>query len=292
MTLNVATSKVEFYWYKCLLIARSDDINHDITYSAVIANHISNHKKTSVKLASDSEASYYEASESIWCQLHVGHRSCHLISSRVSSRFSFVRFFKGNWPYFDGTGHLGDKSSTFSSPCFIIHHPRYWKNRVMSELGSHVQYSYRTYIWRVFKIWCHQDYHIVLLEPKEKLSDLFRCISSARSWLEILDAKRSHHVPITSLDNQLLLSYNATYDGVIKWKYFPRYWPFVRRIDQSPVNSPHKGQWRGALVFFLIYAWTNGWVNNRDAGDLRRHRAHYDVIVTIMAPERYIHGSA
>ena len=53
----------------------------------------------------------------------------------------------------------------------------------------------------------------------------------------------------------------------------------VRGIHLWPVNSPHKGQWRGALMFCLIYAWTNGWVNNRDAGDLRRHRAHYDVTV-------------
>ena len=45
------------------------------------------------------------------------------------------------------------------------------------------------------------------------------------------------------------------------------------------VNSPHKGQWRGALMFSLICAWINGWVNNREAGDLRRNRAHYDVII-------------
>ena len=44
-------------------------------------------------------------------------------------------------------------------------------------------------------------------------------------------------------------------------------------------NSPHKGQWRGALMFSLICAWINAWVNNREAVDLRRHRAHYDVIV-------------
>ena len=44
------------------------------------------------------------------------------------------------------------------------------------------------------------------------------------------------------------------HDDVIKWKHFPRYWPFVRRIHRSSVN--------------------------RDAGgDLRRHRHHYDVIV-------------
>ena len=48
---------------------------------------------------------------------------------------------------------------------------------------------------------------------------------------------------------------------------------------RSPVNSPHKGQWRGALMFSLICVWINGWVNNREAGDLRRYRAHYFVTV-------------
>ena len=66
---------------------------------------------------------------------------------------------------------------------------------------------------------------------------------------------------------------------VIKWKHFPRYWPFVRGIHRSPVNSPHKGQWRGALMFYLFCAWINGWVNNGKAGDLRRHRTHYDLTV-------------
>ena len=69
------------------------------------------------------------------------------------------------------------------------------------------------------------------------------------------------------------------HDDVMKWKHFPRYWPFVRGIHRSPVNSPHKGQWRGALMFSLICARINGWVNTREAGDLRRYRAHYDVIV-------------
>ena len=69
------------------------------------------------------------------------------------------------------------------------------------------------------------------------------------------------------------------HDDVIKWKHFPRNWPFVRGIHRSPVNSPHKGQWRGTLMFSLICVWINNWVNNREAGDLRRYRAHYDVIV-------------
>ena len=70
-----------------------------------------------------------------------------------------------------------------------------------------------------------------------------------------------------------------SHDDVIKWKHFPRYCPFVRGIHRPPVNSPRKGQWRRALMFSLICTWINSWVNNREAGDLRRNRAHYDVIV-------------
>ena len=47
----------------------------------------------------------------------------------------------------------------------------------------------------------------------------------------------------------------------------------MRGIQRLPVNSPYKGQWHKAF--------TNGWVNNRDICDLKRHRAHYDVTVMI-----------
>ena len=69
------------------------------------------------------------------------------------------------------------------------------------------------------------------------------------------------------------------HDDVMKWIHFPHYWSSVRGIHRSPVNSRHRGQWRGALMFALICAWIYGWVNNRESGDLRRHRAHCDVIV-------------
>ena len=69
------------------------------------------------------------------------------------------------------------------------------------------------------------------------------------------------------------------HDDDIKLKHFPRYWPFMQGIHRSPVNSHHKGQWGGALMFSLNCAWINGWVNNRNAGDLSRHRAHYNVTV-------------
>ena len=71
-----------------------------------------------------------------------------------------------------------------------------------------------------------------------------------------------------------MLFQNTIHDDVIKWRHFPRYWPFVRGM-----HPWHKSQWRGALMLSLIYAWTNGGASNREAGDLRRHRAHYDVTV-------------
>ena len=75
------------------------------------------------------------------------------------------------------------------------------------------------------------------------------------------------------------------HDDVIEWKHFPRYWPFVRGIHRSPVNSPvpvkfptQRPVTRSFGVFFDLPL-NNGWVNNREAGDLRRYGAHYDVSV-------------
>ena len=65
-----------------------------------------------------------------------------------------------------------------------------------------------------------------------------------------------------------LISPSGTFyfhDDVIKLKHFPRYWPFMQGIHRSPVNSPHKGQWRGALMLTLICVWINGWINNGEA---------------------------
>ena len=66
----------------------------------------------------------------------------------------------------------------------------------------------------------------------------------------------------------------SSHDDVIKWKHFPRNWPFVRGIYRSRWIPRTKGQWRGALMSYLICVCINDWVNNREAGDLRRHRGH------------------
>ena len=82
------------------------------------------------------------------------------------------------------------------------------------------------------------------------------------------------------------LSDNSTaqrHDDIIKWKHFPRYWPFVRGIHRLLVDSPDKGQWRGALMFSLNCAWTNGWASNQDTGDLRCLCTQYDVTVSVVS---------
>ena len=82
--------------------------------------------------------------------------------------------------------------------------------------------------------------------------------------------------PTSKVPNlRFLLHYDA-----IKWKHFPRCWPFVRGIHRSPVDSPQKGQWQGTLAFF-ISPWTNSCAKNRDAGDFKRQSARYDVTVVI-----------
>ena len=53
----------------------------------------------------------------------------------------------------------------------------------------------------------------------------------------------------------------------------------AQHLNRSPVNSPLKGQWHGALMFSSICAWINTLLNNLRAGDLRCHHAHYDIIV-------------
>ena len=75
---------------------------------------------------------------------------------------------------------------------------------------------------------------------------------------------------------------------VIKWKHFPSFKPFVRGILRSPVDSIHKCQWRGALMFSLMFAWLNDWVNSSYAGDLWRHGAPCDV--TVMEIQEFDHA--
>ena len=86
-----------------------------------------------------------------------------------------------------------------------------------------------------------------------------------------------------------MLKTPTLHDDVIKWKHFPRYWPFVRGIHRSPVNSPHKGQWRGALIFSLICLWINGWVNT-DLAWWRHQMEAFSALLAICAGNSPVPG--
>ena len=119
---------------------------------------------------------------------------------------------------------------------------------------------------------------LILKRPRVIWTALRRPCDGSNASEIILDMNTIGRYLATTKQNKMQIV-STIHDDVIKWKHFPRYWPFVRGNHRPPVNSPHKGQWRGTLMFSFICAWINGRINNRDAGDLRRHRAHYDVIV-------------
>ena len=124
-------------------------------------------------------------------------------------------------------------------------------------------YPLRTVIlttWFISIYWNHFPNKSVIYTNNKLISLLTRYLG----WLCFLLISTTPRVCIFKLEH----------DDVIKRNHFPRYW--------------HKSQWRGALMFSLIYAWINDWVNNRKAGDLRRHRGHYGVIVMESYVQVYI----
>ena len=129
--------------------------------------------------------------------------------------------------------------------------------------------SWQHFSWLSLESWFLIQYKDVVLAVKGKGSPVvdFTCLIFTIG-IQILLRRHTYIESTISL-----------HDDVIKWKHFPCNWPFMRVIHRWPVNSPHKGQWRGALMFSLICPWINAWVNNGEAGDLRRNRTHYDVTV-------------
>ena len=99
----------------------------------------------------------------------------------------------------------------------------------------------------------------------------------SRKWDMLLKCLCKHQWSVHSYKSGHITCYMALRKPMVKWatwwrhqmETFSAYCPFVRGIHQTPVNSPHKGQWRGALMLSLIGAQINGWANNGDAGDLR-----------------------
>ena len=141
----------------------------------------------------------------------------------------------------------------------------------------HHTYMYCLYVLRIIRISLNHSIKCIHMTTQLKWQGVvFNHFNRAELQLALQWNKNIDNHACT---NGLIPRAWGLHDDIIKWKYFPRYWPFVWGIQRSPVNSPHNGRWRGAMMFSFICAWINGWVNNRGTGDLRRHRAHYDVIV-------------
>ena len=178
------------------------------------------------------------------------HRNCLVMQS---FDLFFVLAWTGFWTNSRCTCHLG-RHNAIVTLLIIVVLDDYCSSRWI--LGDHLFIVFRT----------------ESLAPR-RLRDGF-----SSSALRVLTPLTTSPIPTPEIANPV----HNSWDGVfmhVPWlrhqmETFPRYCPFLRGIHRSPVNSPHTGQWRTALIFSLIYAWINGWVNN-----LRRHRAHYDVIV-------------
>ena len=84
--------------------------------------------------------------------------------------------------------------------------------------------------------------------------------------------------------NEMELKIEVSHDDVIQWKYFPRYWLFVRGIRRWPLDSHHIGRWREALMFSLVCAWTKNRGNNADAlcvGNFLEDYLHIRLVVSL-----------
>ena len=100
---------------------------------------------------------------------------------------------------------------------------------------------------------CRSSWHYIpypKIQSDKKVLARFECLGQ-----HIYDSKSTstpqchgHHMTVC---------YSIDLDDVIKWKHFPRYWPFVRGIHRSPVPGKRSVKWRGALMFSLICVWIN-----------------------------------
>ena len=128
---------------------------------------------------------------------------------------------------------------------------RYCHCYTLSE--SHMPYNeYTQLIWfwdelsrqELFALWHYFHWIFLFVSPEDMYP-------SRKNY--VIPFCHANSVAMTGTTTQVPY-HLIVHDDVIKWKHFPRYWPFVRGIHRSSVNSPHKGQWRGALMFSLICA--------------------------------------
>ena len=139
----------------------------------------------------------------------------------------------------------------YNSPLSIIHH-KYVINHKNYKTDHCVGFILFIYIFDL--LFCY--IHFAIINDNE-LNAVWT------KWLPFYIHKLQMHFLNQTLSDGLYCSKHSNilnsksqlHDDVIKWKHFLCYWLFVRGIHRWPVNSPHKGQWHGALMFSLICAW-------------------------------------
>ena len=123
-----------------------------------------------------------------------------------------------------------------------------WSAPVCDQCGRHSRMLWcKKSIRRIWGAWGPTDHKIQVPGVD------FRCVSIGfvlMYYFRDINHDKTTHI-ISQHSMQLSIKLCRTHDDVIKWKHFPRSWPFVRGIHRSPMNFPHKSQWRGALIFFL-----------------------------------------
>ena len=158
--------------------------------------------------------------------------------------------------------------SLFTAPSPAI----VWKYRSICYMVN-CMYTRHDYLFIKQEYWFISFYHIRLHNCHFYEWQLL--MKSLRRWHRKRCFKHSSR---HALCDELVLTH-ASHDDVIKWKHFRVTGPLCGEFT-GPRWIPHTKASDAELWFFsLICAWINGWVSNRKAGDLRRYRAHYDVIV-------------
>ena len=157
--------------------------------------------------------------------------------------------------------------SAFKSATIFLHQLLWW---VHSPINNHTDASINRYVHARIEI--KLALFDILCKFWPPWAEEYCLFSTASSSLDV-DVTSLHRTMLHTNDSCLtqLLAIMMSSNGNIFHVTGHSSLAFVRGIHLSLVNSPHKGQWRRALMFSLICAWINGWVNNREAGDLRSH---------------------
>ena len=102
-------------------------------------------------------------------------------------------------------------------------------------------------------------------------------------WLKLLRRRRIAifiQGPVMRVECEEWTSWKR-HDDVIKWKHFRVNGPLCREFTGHRWVPLTKASDAELWCFLWYVPWINGLVNNREAGNLRAHRAHYDVIVML-----------